>query len=238
MQKVIAIALICCAGFFSSTVKAQTNSTDQSMNPDGNQAQDVPDKQNSLTVAYGNGSGNLLYLGLKKTIEITIPANPDAQFVNVNLSKSPIRFFKLEYRFKPKHSLGLNFAHSSFLFDGELKDSFFYNDIGMIVQTTLGLKYNSTSCNVRYNYFFNPDDKVQCYIGVSMGIRGNSISVTSNNKFLNKNVDGLGIGLLSVPTVGGDVTFGIRGDIYKSLMLFGEVGAAKAIVQGGLAYRF
>jgi hypothetical protein len=38
--------------------------------------------------------------------------------------------------------------------------------------------------------------------------------------------------------VGGDVTFGIRGDIYKSLMLFGEVGAAKAIVQGGLAYRF
>jgi hypothetical protein len=30
----------------------------------------------------------------------------------------------------------------------------------------------------------------------------------------------------------------LRGDIYKSLMLFGEVGAAKAIVQGGLAYRF
>ena len=85
MQKVIAIALICCAGFFSSTVRAQTISTDQSMNPDGNQAQDGSDKQNSLTIAYGNGSGNLLYLGLKKTIEITIPANPDAQFVNVNI---------------------------------------------------------------------------------------------------------------------------------------------------------
>jgi hypothetical protein len=38
--------------------------------------------------------------------------------------------------------------------------------------------------------------------------------------------------------VGGDLTLGFRGDIYKSLMLFGEVGAAKAIIQGGLAYRF
>ena len=238
MQKVFAIALICCAGLFCSTVKAQTNSTDKFINPAENQAQDVSGKQNSLTFAYGNGSGNLLYWGLKKTIEITIPANPDAQFVNVNLSKSPIRFFKVEYRIKPKHSLGLNIAHCSFLLDGVLRDSFFYNDMGMIVQTTVGLKYNSTSCNVRYNYFFNPDDKVECYIGLSMGFRGNSVSMTTNNKFLNKNIDGLGIGLLSVPTMGGDVTFGIRGDIYKSLMLFGEVGAAKAIVQGGLAYRF
>jgi hypothetical protein len=41
-----------------------------------------------------------------------------------------------------------------------------------------------------------------------------------------------------MPSVGGDFTFGLRGDIYKSLMLFGEVGAAKAIIQGGLAYRF
>lgn len=238
MQKVFAIAMICCAGFFCSTAYAQTNPTDQSMNPSENQAQMAPGDQNFLTVAYGNGSGNLLYWGLKKTIEITIPANPDAQFVNVNLSKSPIRFMKLEYRFKPKHSLGLNFAHSSFLFDGDLKDSFFYNDMGMILQTTLGIKYSSMSCNIRYNYFINPDDKVQCYIGVSMGIRGNSISVTSNNKFRNKNIDGLGISLASMPSVGGDFTFGLRGDIYKSLMLFGEVGAAKAIIQGGLAYRF
>lgn len=238
MQKVFAIAMICCAGLFFSTLKAQTNSTDQSINPAENQSQDFPGKQNSLTFAYGNGSGNLLYWGLKKTIEITIPANPDAQFIHVQLSKTPITFFKLEYRLKPKHSLGLNFAHNAFTLNGDLKDSFFYNDLGKLVQTTLGLKYSSTSCNVRYNYFFNPDDKVQCYMGVSMGIRGNNISIISNNTVLSKNIDGLGINLASMPSIGGDFTLGFRGDIYRSLMLFGEVGAAKAIIQGGLAYSF
>jgi len=70
-----------------------------------------------------------------------------------------------------------------------------------------------------------------------MGIRGNSISVKSNNS-LSKTIIDLGFNLASMPSVGGDFTFGLRGDIYKSLMLFGEVGAAKAIIQGGLAYRF
>jgi len=59
-----------------------------------------------------------------------------------------------------------------------------------------------------------------------------------NNPFFGKNINGLGLTLASVPSIGGDFTFGLRGDIYKSLMLFGEVGAAKAIIQGGLAYRF
>jgi hypothetical protein len=237
MNKIFAIALMYCAGFFCSMVNAQTSPTDQSMNPSENQTQVAPLGQDFLTIAYGNGSGNLLYWGLKKTIEITIPANPDAQFVNVELSKSPIRFFKLEYRLKPNHSLGLNIAHNSFMLNGDLKDSFFNNDLGKLVQTTLGVKYSSTSCNVRYNYFFNPEDKIQCYIGVSMGIRGNSISVKSNNS-LSKTIIDLGFNLASMPSVGGDFTFGLRGDIYKSLMLFGEVGAAKAIIQGGLAYRF
>jgi hypothetical protein len=237
MKKILATTLMYCAGFFCSTANAQTNPTDQSRNPSENQAQVAPLGQDFLTIAYGNGSGNLLYWGLKKTIEITIPANPDAQFVNVELSKSPIRFFKLEYRLKPNHSLGLNIAHNSIMLNGDLKDSFFYNDLGKLVQTTLGVKYSSTSCNVRYNYFFNPEDKIQCYIGVSMGIRGNSISVKSNNS-LSKTIIDLGFNLASMPSVGGDFTFGLRGDIYKSLMLFGEVGAAKAIIQGGLAYQF
>jgi hypothetical protein len=237
MQKVFAIALICCVSFFCSTVKAQTNSTDQYVNPPENQTEVAPNDQNFLTVAYGFGRGNLIYAVLK-SLESAIPTDPNAELINVNVSKSPISFFKVEYRLKPRHSLGLNIAHNTFSINGDVKDSFFYNDMGMIVQTTVGLKYNSTSCNVRYNYFFNPDDKVECYIGLSMGFRGNSVSMTTNNKFLNKNIDGLGTGLLSVPTMGGDVTFGIRGDIYKSLILFGEVGAAKAIIQGGLAYRF
>ncbi len=237
MQKVFAIALICCVSFFCSTVKAQTNSTDQSVNPSENQTEVAPNDQNFLTVAYGFGRGNLIYAVLK-SLESAIPTDPNAELINVNVSKSPISFFKVEYRLKPRHSLGLNIAHNTFSINGDVKDSFFYNDMGSIVQTSVGVKYSSTSCNIRYNYFFNPDDKLQCYIGVSMGIRGNNISVNSNNPFFRKNINGLGLTLASVPSVGGDFTFGIRGDIYKSLMLFGEVGAAKAIIQGGLAYRF
>jgi hypothetical protein len=239
MQKIFAISLIAVGLSFCSKVKAQSNSMDPLPNSGENKTQVAPIDNNFLTVAYGYGRGNLLYWGLKKTIEITIPANPDAQFVNVQMSKTPITFYKLEYRLKPKHSLGLNFAHNAFKFNGDLKDSFFYNDMGKLVQTTLGITYSSTSCNVRYNYFFNPDDKVQCYMGVSMGIRGNNISVKSNSKLISKkNIDGLGINLASMPSIGGDFTLGFRGDIYKSLMLFGEVGAAKAIMQCGLAYRF
>ncbi|MDA0782932.1 MAG: hypothetical protein O2814_00135 [Bacteroidetes bacterium] len=222
--------------FFCSTVKAQTTSTDQSVNPSENQTEVAPNDQNFLTVAYGFGRGNLIYAVLK-SLESAIPTDPNAELINVNVSKSPISFFKVEYRFNRKHSLGLNVAHNAFSINGDVRDSFFYNDMGSIVQTSVGVKYSSTSCNIRYNYFFNPDDKLQCYIGVSMGIRGNNISVNSNNPFFGKNINGLGLTLASVPSIGGDFTFGIRGDIYKSLMLFGEVGAAKAIIQGGLAYR-
>jgi hypothetical protein len=237
MQKVFVIAMICCASFFCSTAKAQTTSTGQSVNPSENQTEVAPGDQNFLTVAYGFGRGNLIYAVLK-SLESTIPPDPNAELINVNVSKSPISFFKVEYRLKPRHSLGLNIAHNTFSINGDVKDSFFYNDFGSIVQTSVGVKYSSTSCNIRYNYFFNPDDKLQCYIGVSMGIRGNNISVNSNNPFFGKNINGLGLTLASVPSIGGDFTFGLRGDIYKSLMLFGEVGAAKAIIQGGLAYRF
>lgn len=218
-------------------MKAQTNSKDQYVNPSENQTEVAPNDQNFLTVAYGFGRGNLIYAVLK-SLESAIPTDPNAELINVNVSKSPISFFKVEYRLKPRHSLGLNIAHNTFSINGDVKDSFFYNDMGSIVQTSVGVKYSSTSCNIRYNYFFNPDDKLQCYIGVSMGIRGNNISVNSNNPFFRKNINGLGLTLASVPSVGGDFTFGIRGDIYKSLMLFCEVGAAKAIIQGGLAYRF
>jgi len=231
MQKLLTFVLILSAGFFCSNLKAQ------SINPTENQTQVTPHSQNFLTVAYGYGRGNVIYWGLK-ALESAIPTDPNSELINVNVSRTPIGFFKVEYRMKSKHSMGLNFAHSTFSVVGDLEDSFFYNDMGMIVQTKLGVKYSSTSCNVRYNYFFNPDDKIQCYIGVSMGIRGNNISVNSNDQFFNKNINGLGLKLASVPTIGGDFTFGLRGDIYKSLMLFGEVGAAKAIIQGGLAYRF
>jgi hypothetical protein len=237
MKKILAIVLMCCVGFFCSAVNAQTSHTDQSMNPLENQAEVAPHNQNFLTVAYGFGRGNLIYAVLK-SLENAIPTDPNAELINVNVSKSPISFFKVEYRFKPKHSLGLNIAHNTFSINGDVKDSLFINDMGSIVQTSVGVKYSSTSCNIRYNYFFNPDDKLQCYIGVSMGIRGNNISVNSNNPFFGKNINGLGLTLASVPSIGGDFTFGLRGDIYKSLMLFGEVGAAKAIIQGGLAYRF
>ena len=142
------------------------------------------------------------------------------------------------YRIKPKHSLGLNFAHSDFSLHGDVKDSIFYNDFGIPVQTNLNVHYLSTSCNLRYNYFFNPEAKVKCYIGASIGIRGNRISVSSNNPLFKKNIANVGLRLASVPSVGGDFTLGFRGNIYKSLMLFGELGAAKALFQAGIACQF
>ena len=233
MKRFLILSLVMCCSLGGLTLNAQsTNQGDGATN-----AKVTSSDQNFLTVAYGLGKGNLLYWGLK-TLEQAMPTDPDATLINAHVSKTPISFVKFEYRIKPKHSLGLNFAHNVFSVNGDLKDSFFYNDMGVRVQTTLGVNYTSTSCNIRYNYFFNPEDKVQCYIGASVGIRGNRISVTSNNQFFNKNINGLGLSLASVPTVGGDLTLGFRGDIYKSLMLFGEVGAAKAIIQGGLAYRF
>ncbi|NBV37259.1 MAG: hypothetical protein EBR94_08345, partial [Bacteroidetes bacterium] len=102
------------------TLNAQsTNQGDGATN-----AKVTSSNQNFLTVAYGLGKGNLLYWGLK-TLEQAMPTDPNATLINAQVSKTPISFVKFEYRIKPKHSLGLNFAHNVFSVNGDLKDSFF-----------------------------------------------------------------------------------------------------------------
>ena len=233
MKKYFSICLFALGGLISNQILAQAVNPGDGV---GNAKQETW-SQNFLTVAGGFGNGNLLYVGLK-ALENAMPSSGDTQLINVGVSRSPLTFFKVEYRIKPKHSLGLNFAHSDFSIHGDVKDSFFYNDLGIPVQTNLNVHYLSTSCNLRYNYFFNPEAKVKCYIGASIGIRGNRISVSSNNPLFKKNIANVGLRLASVPSVGGDFTLGFRGNIYKSLMLFGEVGAAKALFQAGIACQF
>lgn len=98
--------------------------------------------------------------------------------------------------------------------------------------------YRSRSFNLRYNYLFNTNESFQVYWGLGIGVRGNSVSLKTNNPELSKLIDIPNINVASVPVMGFESTLGFRGKIQEQLGWYAELGMAKALFQAGLSYRF
>ena len=99
MKKYFSILLFALGSLISNQLLAQAVNPGDGV---GNAKQETG-SQNFLTVAGGFGNGNLLYVGLK-ALENAMPSSGKAQLINAGVSRSPLTFFKVEYRIKPKHS--------------------------------------------------------------------------------------------------------------------------------------
>lgn len=191
-------------------------------------------------IMVGVGGANLLYMVVNRLDNIDASNQNDSFPFSVITTNetSPLLYFKYENKLGRRHTLGVNLASSGFTVGGLIRDSSFYNDMGVQTQLSLKLKYRSNSINIRYNFLFNPDDMVQVYWGLGIGFRSNVVSIQSNNPLFIKQLSIPGLKLLSVPTVGFESTLGFRGGIADHWGWYAEMGIAKSIFQGGISYSF
>ncbi len=111
-------------------------------------------------------------------------------------------------------------------------------ELGIETQTTLDVTYRTRSYNVRYNYIFNPDGAVVTYLGLGVGIRGNSLSAKANDPSFGQLIKLPGFNVISYPTLGFETTLGFQSNITENLGWYAEIGLAKSVFQGGVFIRF
>ena len=195
--------------------------------------QDVP--KNSIVL--GAGGVNFIYMAVKSLDKVNLTDTP----FFANMTQSSVKqlwYLKYERQLAPRHTLGLNIAQAGFTVGGLVRDSFFFNDMGQILQLNASFEYTTTSFNLRYNYLFNPNSAVKVYWGAGIGLRTNSVKIEANNPKFSSALNLPGINIASIPTMGFESTLGFRGNITPQLGLYGEIGIAKSVFQGGLSYSF
>ena len=225
--------LMTCLLLVSLFLVAPTQAQSDSMN---SAASSEP--KNNIMV--GVGGMNLLYMVVNRLDNIDASNQNDSfPFSEITTNEtSPLLYFKYENKLGRRHTLGVNVASSGFTVGGLIRDSFFFNDLGVQTQLSLKLKYRSNSINFRYNFLFNPDDLMQVYWGLGIGFRSNVVSIQSNNRLFTKQLLIPGLDLLSVPTIGFESTLGFRGSMADHWGWYAEMGMAKSIFQGGISYSF
>jgi len=92
------------------------------------------------------------------------------------------------------------------------------------------LNYNSTSFNVRFNYHFYSEGRLDIFAGGGLGYR------FSNSKFTSEDPKRkLSFSLPNYFPVGFEATCGIRYFFNDNIGIYAEVGIAKSIIQAGIA---
>ncbi|MBS3915261.1 MAG: hypothetical protein KG003_12250 [Bacteroidetes bacterium] len=187
-------------------------------------------------LSAGPGLGNFS-AGLANTIKKSIAPN----WKGVTIDGKTIWYAKLEYAVGAHHGLGIYYAHSGFDISVNLDSVTKYN-----VPVTGKLKYRSWSLLGRYNFHFIESKPLDIYLGISAGYRANRFSVEDNDpeknwwdfpidlKFIKRKIPNS----IGIPTLGGDLTLGIRYEIMHKIFLYTELGLAKTFLQGGLAVKF
>lgn len=191
-------------------------------------------------IMLGAGAVNFIYMAVNSLDNKGFSMGSDTSFfAGITTNRTlPLYYIKYEYRLGKRHTLGANFANVGFTVGGLVRDSFFFNDMGLLTQTSVDFTYRSRSLNLRYNYIFNIDSDVQVYLGLGVGFRGNAISMKTNNRNLPDILQIPGFSLLNFPTMGFESTLGFRGQIVDDLGWYAELGMAKSVFQGGISYRF
>lgn len=189
------------------------------------------------SLVFGVGAINGPYYLVKNAKRLI---DADASYF-LSLTKNrvmPLFYIKYENQLGLRHLLGLNFANSGLTVGGLVRDSAFLNDLGILTETQLDLTYRSRSVNLRYNYLISKHESFQVYLGLGLGIRGNSLSIKTNNPNIKNQLLIPGLNLASMPSIGFESTLGFRGLITPQWGWYSEVGIAKSFFQGGLSYRF
>ncbi len=156
------------------------------------------------------------------------------QYGEFTLDKRRNVFFKAEKMLTYRSGLAINYAQAGVDVNASLKtDSFFSTELQKLVPTEVTIKYRTQSLNLRYNLHFAPSEKFDPYIGISMGIRFNSIDGSVNNPVKGFSDFDLTIPFFGFTTPGGDLTLGCAGKIAGGLGYYAEIGIAKALIQGG-----
>ena len=194
-----------------------------------------PTAKNKLAV--GVGAVNFLYFQVNSLENKQLSSS--SFFAGITTNETlPLHYIKYENQLGRHHTLGLNYASAGFVVGGVLRDSVFLNELGIETQTTLDVTYRTRSYNVRYNYIFNPDGAVVTYLGLGVGMRGNSLSAKANDPSFGHLIKLPGFNVISYPILGFESTLGFKGTIADQLGWYAEMGIAKSIFQGGISYSF
>jgi hypothetical protein len=194
-----------------------------------------PKAKNKLAV--GVGVVNFLYFQVNSLDDKQLSSS--SFFAGITKNETlPLHYIKYENQLGRHHTLGLNYASAGFVVGGVLRDSVFLNELGIETQTTLDVTYRTRSYNVRYNYIFNPDGAVVTYLGLGVGMRGNSLSAKANDPSFGHLIKLPGFNVISYPILGFESTLGFKGTIADQLGWYAEMGIAKSIFQGGISYSF
>lgn len=187
-----------------------------------------------ITAGYGvvNLSAPLIN-GIKNSI--------DQQWASLVVKGYPIWMGKAEYSITPHSGIALNFAYTGVDINARL-DSL--NQFNAPIEGKL--TYRTYSFLARYNYHLLVSNNWDVYAGIGVGFRANNFRVEDNDpnkdrwdfpidlSFVTKRIPNK----LSLPTVGGDFTFGVKYFILPGVAIYAETGIAKSILQTGLTVRF
>lgn len=173
---------------------------------------------NSIAIGYGG----VTLLG-------SISQNFD-EYGDVNYKGMGPIYFKYEHGMTDKIGLGINVAYAQ----NEWAYSYATTDAnGEAVTYKEKTSRSAYSILARFNYHIGSDDKFDPYVGFGMGYRNATWKYDTTDPDGTTDVD-----ISGLMPFGMELTIGARYFFSENIGLYAEVGAAKSVVQGGLAVKF
>jgi opacity protein-like surface antigen len=188
-------------------------------NPTVSRAQAFDEETNSVSVGYG-------FVTLLGSINDSFDTYNDTEYSQLG----PI-YAKFEHAVSDHLGIGLNFAYAtnewSYRYDS------FDSDLNA-TQYVATNKRSTWSALVRLNWHFGDSDKFDPYAGLGLGYRNATWSYETTDPSGSES----GVTFKTLVPLGMEMTIGARYFFTESIGAYLEVGAAKSVVQAGLAFKF
>lgn len=139
-------------------------------------------------------------------------------------------YFKFEHAMTDNIGLGVNVAYATNEWSYDYASTDANGNAVNYKETTSRSTY---SILARFNYHIGSNDKFDPYVGFGMGYRDATWKYDTTNPDGTTNVD-----IKGLMPFGMELTIGARYFFTENIGLYAEVGAAKSVVQGGLAVKF
>ena len=187
-----------------------------------------------ISGGYGIINANFI---LARTLEKSLLKGWD----DVNFSKVPNIYIKGEYAVSNHVGVGVNVATGGLIAHVAIDSVNNQN-----VRIAGDLTYRSWSALARINYHALNSGKWDLYLGLGVGIRMNTVKVTSNDPITDRWNFPVNLGIIerripntiSFPSIGADLTMGLAYHLSPSVALYSEVGMAKSAMQAGFRVGF
>jgi hypothetical protein len=187
-----------------------------------------------ISGGYGLINANFI---MARTLEKSLLKGWD----DVNFSKVPNIYVKGEYAVSNHVGVGVNVATGGLIAHVAIDSVNNQN-----VRIAGDLTYRSWSALARINYHALNSGKWDLYLGLGVGIRMNTVKVTSNDPITDRWNFPVNLGIIerripntiSFPSIGADLTMGLAYHLSPSVALYSEVGMAKSAMQAGFRVGF